>query len=123
VDGGGAGPDLATPTSPTQGGHQLGMRQPPAQLGGRGQAEHGHRVPTPRIAAEGGHRSRIEGPQGAADQIRLPLAGPDQLLVPAGQHLDRLGQPRVTPHRPMMMPIGADQIGQHPRIAAVRLGS
>jgi hypothetical protein len=43
-------------------------------------------------------------------------------LMAAGQHLDRLGQPRIPPHRPVVMPVGADQIGQHSRIPAIRLG-
>jgi hypothetical protein len=99
------------------------MRQPPAQLRGRSQAKHRHRIPTTGIAAEGGQRCRIEGPQGTAHDVGLPLAGPHQLLMSAGQHLDRLGQPGVALRRPVMVAIGADQIGQHPRIAAVRLGS
>jgi hypothetical protein len=45
----------------------------PANLG---QAEHG--VPTTGIAAEGGQGCRVESPQGAGQDIGLPLAGPDQ---------------------------------------------
>jgi hypothetical protein len=33
-----------------------------------------------------------------------------------GQHLDRLGEPRVAGHPAVTVPIGAHQIGQHPRI-------
>jgi len=39
--------------------------------GGRGQAEHGHRVAAAGVAAEGGQGGRVEGPQGAARHVGL----------------------------------------------------
>ena len=98
------------------------MGQRSASIRGRGQAEHGDRVAATGIAAEGGQGGRVEGPQGAAHDVGLSLAGPDQLLMAPGQHLDRLRQPRVALRRPVMMAVGADQVGQHPRIPTVRLG-
>jgi hypothetical protein len=92
LDRSGAGLDQAAPARPTQCRHELGVRQRPTQLRGRGQLEHGHRIPAAGVTTEGSQRGRVEGPQGATDQVGLSLAGPDQLLVAAGQHLDRLGQ-------------------------------
>ncbi|BBZ40617.1 hypothetical protein MCNS_36800 [Mycobacterium conspicuum] len=42
----------------------------------------------------------------------MPGAGPDQVLVPAGEDLDRLGFGAVAGHRAVVVPVGADQIGQ-----------
>jgi hypothetical protein len=75
LDGGGAGLDLAAPTRPPQRGHELGMGQPPASIWRRGQAEHGHRVTATGVAAEGGQGCWVEGPQGAAHDVGLSLAG------------------------------------------------
>jgi hypothetical protein len=52
----------------------------------------------------------------------MPLAGPDQALMGAGQHLDRLGQRTVAGDLAVVMAIGADQIGQHLGVPAVGLG-
>jgi hypothetical protein len=93
LDGGGAGLDLPSPARPTQGGHQLGVRQHPTTLGGRGQLQDGHRVPAAWVTTEGSQGGRVEGPQGATQDVGLSLAGPDQLLMAAGQHLDRLARP------------------------------
>jgi hypothetical protein len=112
LDGGGASVHLASATRPPQRVDQLAMGQRSASIWRRGQAEHGHRVPAAGIPTEGGQGCRVEGPQGAADDVGLSLAGPDQLLMAPGQHLDRFGQPRVTLGRPVMMPVGADQIGR-----------
>ncbi len=35
----------------------------------------------------------------------------------AGQHLDRLGELAVPGDRAVLVPVGADQIGQHLRVA------
>ena len=116
------GVDLAPVAGPAQHTDQLSMRQRPSLVRGRRQLEHGHRVPAARVAAEGGQRRRVERPQRASHQVGLPLPRPDQLLMPPGQHLDRLDQARVAGHLAVMMPVGADQIGQHPRIPTVGLG-
>jgi hypothetical protein len=42
--------------------------------------------------------------------------------VSAGEHFDRLGQLRVAGDGAVMVAVGADQIGQHPRIPTVGLG-
>jgi hypothetical protein len=95
LDGGGAGLDLTPATRPPQCRHQLGMRQRPTALRTRGQAQHRDRVPAASIAPEGGQRRRVESPQGAAHDAGLALAGPGQLLMVSGQHLNRLGQRTV----------------------------
>jgi hypothetical protein len=53
----------------------------------------------------------------------MRLAAPDQPLMGAGQHLDRLGQVAVTGHRPMVVPVGAHQIRQHLGVPSVGLGA
>jgi hypothetical protein len=117
-----AGVDLASATSLPQRLDQLRMRQRSTTIRRRRQPEHGHRVAASQIAAKDGQRRWVEGPQGAADQVGLPLAAPDQLLMAAGQHLDRLDQARVAGHPAVMMAVGAHQIDQHPSIPTVGLG-
>jgi hypothetical protein len=52
----------------------------------------------------------------------VPLPRPDQILVGTGQHLDRLGQRAVAGDLAVVVAVGADQVGQHLGVAAVRLG-
>jgi hypothetical protein len=63
-----------------------------------------------------------ELPQQAAQLVDLPLAGPDQALVGAGQHLDRLGQLTVPGDRAVVVPVGPDQVGQHLGVPRIGLG-
>lgn len=51
----------------------------------------------------------------------MALPGPEQVLRGAGQHLDRLGELRVTGDLSMVVAIGAHEIGEHLGIAAVGL--
>jgi hypothetical protein len=93
LDTGSAGLDLPAPARPTQCRHQLGMRQRPAQLRGRGQLQDSDRIPTTGITSEGGQGCRIEGPQGAAYDVGLPSMSPDQLLVPRASTLTASASP------------------------------
>jgi hypothetical protein len=52
----------------------------------------------------------------------VPLPAPDQVLVRPGQHLDRLGERAVAGDRAVVVPVGADQVGQHLGVAPVGLG-
>jgi hypothetical protein len=42
--------------------------------------------------------------------------------VGAGEHLDGLGERRIAGDRPVVVPVGADQVGQHLGVAGVGLG-
>lgn len=53
--------------------------------------------------------------------VGLPLPGPDHVLVRAGQHLDCLGEIAVAGDRPVVVPIGAGELGQYPRVTRVGL--
>ena len=54
-------------------------------------------------------------------RVDVPLPAPDQALVRPGQHLDRLGQRAVAGDLAVVVPVGADQVGQHLGIPAVGL--
>ena len=56
---------------------------------------------------------------------RWTCAGPfpDQRLVGAGHHLDRLGLRAVPRHRPQLVGVGADHVGQGVRVRLVALGA
>ena len=71
---------------------------------------------------ERGHRGREVLQQLSPQPLchRGPL--PDQRLVRAGQHLDRLGRRAVPGRRAQLVRIGAHHIGQHVRVPAVALG-
>jgi hypothetical protein len=53
----------------------------------------------------------------------LPLPRPDETLVRASEHLDRLNERAVARHRAVLMTIRAHQIGQHVSITSVALGA
>jgi hypothetical protein len=115
-------PDLqvAAPPSADQRPPHRHPGQPTALLGGRRQRQHRQRLGLRQLGAERGRRARVELPQGAAQRIHVPLAGPDQALM--GQDLDRLNRWGVAGDRPVVVAVGADQVGQHLGIAAVGLG-
>ena len=48
----------------------------------------------------------------SAQRIGMPGTGPDQVLVSSGQDLDRLGLCAVARQRAVIVPVGADQIGE-----------
>jgi hypothetical protein len=50
--------------------------------------------------------------QGRAQRIGMAGTGPDQVLMSSGQDLDRLGLSTVARQRAVIVPIGADQIGE-----------
>jgi hypothetical protein len=64
----------------------------------------------PKAAKRPGRR-----PAGRCAPCWPAVGGPRPAAEAAGQHLDRLGQPRITGHEPVTVAVGADQIGQHPR--------
>jgi hypothetical protein len=72
---------------------------------------------------QGGQRSRVELPQRAAELVGEPLTSPDQALVAAGQNLDRPGKLTVARDPAVLVPIGADQVSQHPGITSIGLGA
>ena len=83
-----------------------------------GFGEHRQRVAIPEIT-EGVQRGGVVLAQGAAQHVGVPGAGPDQVLVPSGQHLDRLGVGSVTGDRSMVVTVSAHQIGEHLGVTSV----
>jgi hypothetical protein len=69
-----------------------------------------------------GHRRRVQRcgvvlAQHRPQLIGLPLAGPDEVLVAAGEHLDGFGKIGITGDLLVMCPVQAHQFRQHVRIA------
>ena len=52
---------------------------------------------------EGLQRGGEELPQQSAEPLHLPRPVPDQPLVPAGEHIDRLGQVAITSDRAQLV--------------------
>lgn len=89
-----------------------------SSTGGRRHRDHAAGLDRGELGgAEGTQCARVELPKRAPQLVHLPLPGPDQVLVRSGEHLDRLGELTVTGELPVVAPVGADQIGQHLRIA------
>ena len=85
--------------------------QPLRVGGGRGATQDGQRVAVGQIL-ERLQRRRIVLPQRAAQTVGVAGARPDQILMRAGQYLDRLGRTAVTGDAAVVVPVGAHQIGQ-----------
>ena len=105
-----------------EGGDDLGLGDGAAPVGRGGSFQKGDGVGAPEVI-EGRQGPGIELAEGAAELVELAPASPDQVLVCASQHLDRLGRLGVSGHRTMVVAIGADQVGQQLGVAGVRLGS
>ena len=91
------------------------------QLGGRGLGQHRNGVAVRQVGPEDRQRTRVVLTQRAAQLVELTLAGPHQVLMRPGGDLDRLGQVAVTGHTPVVVPVGASQVGEHLGVAAVGL--
>jgi hypothetical protein len=74
------------------------------------------------VLTEGFERCRIELPQRAPKLIGSTLPRPAQGLLRPCQNLHRFDQLGVSADRAMVMPVRADEIGEHLRIPGVRLG-
>ena len=113
---------VAAPTRPTKARRTAARvsRRPSSGVGASSSTASASRLG--ELGAEGGQRPGVELPQRAAQGVDVPLRGPDQALMGAGQHLDRLGQRAVAGDRAVVVAVGADQIGQHLGIPTVRLG-
>jgi hypothetical protein len=94
----------------------------PALLRGGCQLQHRQGLRLGQLSAQRGQRARVELPKCAAQRVDVPLPRPDQALVGTGQDLDRLRQRAVAGNLAMVVPVGADQVGQHLGVAAVGLG-
>ena len=70
-----------------------------------------------------GQRGRVELPQRAVELVGEPLTDPDQVLMAAGQDLDRLGKLTVTRDPSVLVPIAADRVSQHPDSTSIGLGA
>ena len=120
---GGAAGEVASPAGLAQQPRDLGHLQRAAPFGGGCGAQHGQGLRVSQVGAQRGQRRGIELPQGVAQPVEVALSSPDQPLVRPGEDLDRLGLVAVTGDEAVMMPVAADDLGQHPRIPRVRLGA
>ena len=66
---------------------------------------------------------RVVLAQRVAERVGLTVPGPDQVLMATGQDLDRVDVGTVTSDRPVIVPVGADQIRKDFRVARVGLRS
>jgi len=74
------------------------------------------------VGAEGLQGSRVELAQSAAELVDRALPVPHQSLVGTSEDLDRLDPIAVARHRPVVVGVGPDQIGEQLGIARVRFG-
>jgi hypothetical protein len=63
----------------------------------------------------------VELPEHRSELVADPLAGPDEVLMRSGQHLDRLGLRGVTGHLAVQVTIATHHLGEHPGIPRIRL--
>ena len=121
ADRGGLGGDITAPGA-LERGADLGGGQPRRRCRVRGLGQ--------QLQGVGGVRSAIglqrggeEVPQLVPQPLRLPGPFPDQRLVRAGHHLDRLHGRAVRGDRPQLVRIGAHHVSQGVRISGVALGT
>ncbi len=74
-----------------------------------------------REVREGAERGREVLQQRVPEAVALARAVPDQLLLGAGAHLHGGGEGAVARDRPVVVAVGADEVGEHARIAPIRL--
>jgi hypothetical protein len=118
LDLGGAAGEVASPAGLAQQPRDLGHLQRAAPFGGGCCAQHGQGLRASQVGAQRGQRRGIELPQGVAQPVDVALSSPDQPLVRPGEDLDRLSLVAVAGDEAVMMPVAADDLGQHPRIPA-----
>src|ERR1700694_3818953 len=80
-------------------------------FGGRCAAQDAQGVAVGEVL-EGHQGGRVVLAQRTAQGVGVPRAGPDQVLVGPGEHLDRLNIGTVAGDPAAVVPIGAYQIGQ-----------
>ena len=92
-----------------------------ALLGGRCAPQHPQGIAVGQVL-EGHQCGRVVLAQRAAQRVGVAGACPDQALMGPGEHLDRLRVETVAGDRAMVVPIGADQIGQQFGIGGIGFG-
>jgi hypothetical protein len=122
VDGHHPGLQVAAPARADQRPPDRRPGQLAALLGRGRQLQHRQGLRLGQLGAQRRERARVVLPQRAAQRVGVPLPGPDQALVGAGEHLDRLGLRAVGGDLAVVVPVGADQVGQHLGVGAVGLG-
>jgi len=68
-------------------------------------------------------RGRVVLTQRGPQRVGLTVPGPDQVLMPSGEVLDRVRVSAVTRDRPVIMTIGTHKIGENFGVARVGLRS
>ena len=122
ADLGGAPLDVALAAAAPERGADLGDAQPRrlARAGRAGQHAHGIAVGKLR---EGLQCTRKVLPERVAQPVDLADAVPDQLLVGAGEDAHSAGFVAVAGDLPVVVPVGADEVGEQPGVAGVGLGA
>jgi hypothetical protein len=94
------------------------LGEPFAKLGRRGSREHGAGLERAEVR-EGGKRTRVVLPQVVAKRVGLPRPRPDEALVASGKNLHCLRELGVPGHLPVVLPVGAHEVGEHLRVTGV----
>ena len=122
ADRGGAPLDVALAAAAPERGADLGDAQPRRLArAGRG-GQHAHRIAVGEFR-EGLQCTRKVLPERVAQPVGLADAVPDQLLVGAGEDAHRAGLVAVAGDRPVVVAVGADEVGEQPGVAGVGLGA
>ena len=94
------------------------LGESPATDGGRGALQDGNRIGRVQVV-ERAQGSGVELTQCVAKLVDLALSSPDQTLMSSGKDLDRLGEVGVSGQRPVLVSVGADEVGQDSSITGV----
>ena len=106
-----------------QGGDDSCPGQSPSLMRSGSLRKHRQGLRSVQVIPKGLERCRVELPEDGAQGVHLALAGPDQVLMTSGEDLYRLGQFAVSGDQPVILPVGANQLGEHLGVARVGLGS
>ena len=116
-DGGGLDRDAAA-AGPLERGGDLAGSQPRSRRRIRCRGQQLEGVGGGQVAEGLQRGGKVLAQRGAQPQ-QVTAAFPDQRLMGAGGHLDRLGPVTVTGHRPQLVGIGAHHVGQRVRVALI----
>jgi hypothetical protein len=108
------------PVRPLQRGSDATSGQPSRAVGIACSGQQLERVRSVEVG-ERLERCGEELPQRRAQPQHMPAAFPDQALVGARDQLDRLGLLGVAGQRAVVSSVDADDLGQHVRVAGIRL--
>ena len=114
--------DVALAAAAPERGADLGDAQPRRLARARRRRQHAHRVAV-REVGEGLQGAREVLPERVAQPVGLPGPVPDELLVGAGENAHCARFVAVAGDLAVVVPVGADEVGEQPGVAGVGLGA